>query len=84
MPLINPEQTRLETHGQRFPLGYYLIATPIPLALLGVAWSLNSKARALKRSAESIVGSSVPPWQKRLKWILSAVVIALVLYAFLW
>ena len=84
MPLINPEQTKLETHGQHFPLSYYLIATPIPLAILAAAWYLNSKATALTRSAESCAGGQEAPWQKRLKWILGAVLILLVLYAFLW
>ena len=52
MPLINPGHMEVATHGAHFTLVYYLVATPIPLAILVAAWRLNCKAQALRRTAE--------------------------------
>jgi len=83
MPLLNPGLTKLETHHELPPFGYYLFATPIPLLLLFASLHFNKKARALSQQSSP---QRVPdlPWQVRLKWIVFAIVILVVLYAFLW
>src|SRR5437879_903267 len=79
MPLINPGLTKVETHQELPSAGYYVVLTPIPLALLVGAWYFNRKAQQLKQENTS-------PREKhsKLKWALFAIVVFLVLYAFLW
>jgi uncharacterized membrane protein len=79
MPVINPGQTRIETHQELPSVGYYIIMTPIPLAVLLASWYFNRKAQLLKR------GEKRPEEKHRkLKWILFGIVVLLILYAFLW
>jgi hypothetical protein len=49
MPLINPVQTKIETHQESPSVSYYIILTPIPLAVLSASWYFNRKAQRLKR-----------------------------------
>jgi uncharacterized membrane protein YidH (DUF202 family) len=79
MPAINPGQTRVEMHQELPSVGYYIVVTPIPLAVLFASWYFNRKAQQLKREGK-------PRGEKlgKLKWILFAVVVLVVLYAFLW
>jgi H+/Cl- antiporter ClcA len=84
MPLLNPEQTRIETHRELPSVGYYIVVTPIPLLILVASWLFNKKARGLRQEAEQPARIPEPVWQKRLKWVLGGVVIVLVLIAFLW
>lgn len=56
MPLINPVQTKLDTHKDLPPLSYYFIFTPIPLAVLLASWYFNQKARRLKKEGENSQG----------------------------
>ncbi|MDB6058966.1 MAG: hypothetical protein JWO95_2810 [Verrucomicrobiales bacterium] len=84
MPLINPGQTKGETHAELPSLGYYIVATPIPLLVLIASWYCNKKARTIKQQSEQSLDVPQPAWQRRLRWILSAIVIVFVLYAFLW
>jgi len=50
MPVLNPVQTKLETHQELPSLVYYFVMTPIPLAVLSAAWYFNRKAQRLKRA----------------------------------
>lgn len=79
MPVINPGLTRVETHQELPSVGYYIVATPIPLAVLFASWYFNRKAQQLKREEK-------PAEEKpgKLKWILFGVVVLIVLYTFLW
>jgi hypothetical protein len=83
-PLLNPVQTRIETHRDLPSIGYYIVVTPIPLLILVASWLFNKKARALKQDAGQPARAPEPVWQKRLKWVLGAALIILVLIAFLW
>lgn len=78
MPLINPGFTRVETRHGPPSLGYYLVTTPIPLTILAASWYFNRKARELKPKEKTEENG------KKLKWILFAFVVLIVLYAFLW
>ena len=49
MPLINPGLTKVETHRELPSVGYYILLTPIPLAVLSASWYFNRKAQRLKR-----------------------------------
>jgi len=84
MPLLNPAQTRIETHRELPSVGYYIVVTPIPLLILIASWHFNKKARVLRQESEQPAYVSELAWERRLKWILGAVVIVLVLIAFLW
>jgi heme/copper-type cytochrome/quinol oxidase subunit 2 len=84
MPLLNPEQTRIETHRELPSVGYYLVVTPIPLLILVASWHFNKKARATRQESEESARISESAWERRLKLILGAIVIVLVLIAFLW
>jgi hypothetical protein len=84
MPMLNPEQTRIETHRELPAIGFYVVMTPIPLFVLMAAWHFNRTARALKQGEGSSVFLLESALEKRLKWIFAAVVIVLVLIAFLW
>jgi hypothetical protein len=48
-PLLNPGQYRIETHQEMPSVVYYIVATPIPLLILGAAWYCNRKAQRMKR-----------------------------------
>jgi hypothetical protein len=48
MPVINPEQTRIETPQELPSVGYYIVLTPIPLAILLASWYFNRKAQQLR------------------------------------
>lgn len=78
MPLINPEQTILETHRDLPSIGYYVILTPIPLAILAASWFLNKEAQRLKPEQ-----NKKQEKHGKLKWVLFGFVVFLVLYAFL-
>jgi uncharacterized membrane protein len=60
-------------------LAYYIIITPIPLALLLASWYFNRKAQRLKREEKKSEEK-----HRKLKWILFGIVVFIVLYAFLW
>ena len=49
MPIINPVQTRIETHQESPPVSFYILFTPIPLLILSASWYCNRKAQRLKR-----------------------------------
>lgn len=84
VPILNPGLTKLALRMELPSLGYYIVATPIPVFLLLAAWHFNKKARAIKEQSEQSPRVPEPAWQKRLKWILCAIVIVLVLFTFLW
>jgi hypothetical protein len=48
-PILNPIQYQIDSHDNLPSVGYYLIMTPIPLAILWVSWRFNKKAQQLKR-----------------------------------
>jgi hypothetical protein len=48
-PILNPGQYRIEAHHEVPSVGYYIIATPFPLLILGAAWYWNRKAQRMKR-----------------------------------
>jgi hypothetical protein len=48
-PVLNPIQYEIDSHEDLPSVGYYIIMTPIPLAILWVSWKLNRKAQQLKR-----------------------------------
>lgn len=79
MPVLNPVQTKIETHQELPSLGYYFVVTPIPLAVLFAAWYFNRKAQRLK-------GEQKQPEEKHksLKWIIFGIVVLFVLFGFLW
>jgi hypothetical protein len=83
-PLLNPGMHKVETGRAGEPLSYYLALTPIPLLILIASWRFNKKARAIKQQSEQSLRVPQPAWQSRLKWILAAIVILVVLIAFLW
>lgn len=84
LPLLNPGLTRVETHRELPSLGYYIVATPIPALLLIASWHFNKKARSIRQQSEKPAFVPEPRWQTKLKWILAAIVILLVLIGFLW
>jgi hypothetical protein len=48
-PLLNPIQYRIDSHEDPPSVGYYMVMTPIPLAVLWASWKFNRKAQQLKR-----------------------------------
>lgn len=48
-PLLNPIQYEIDSHKDLPSVGYYIIMTPISLAILWASWKLNRKAQQLKR-----------------------------------
>jgi len=48
-PIINPDQFSIDFHRDSMPLGWYILGTPIALAILVAAWRYNGKAARLKR-----------------------------------
>lgn len=44
MPLINPEQSELEIRQELPAAGYYIVMTPIPVAILSAAWYFNPQS----------------------------------------
>ena len=79
MPVLNPGLTRIETHQELPSVGYYIVLTPIPLAVLLASWYFNRKAQQLKGEEKKPEGK-----HKKLKWILFGIVVLIVLYTFLW
>jgi len=79
MPVINPGQTRIETHRELPSIGYYIVMTPIPLVVLLASWFFNRRAQQLKREEKRSEEK-----HGKLKWILFGIVVLLVLFAFLW
>jgi hypothetical protein len=79
MPLINPGQTKIETHHGLPSAGYYIMMTPIPLAVLLASWYFNRKAQQRKRDEKQQERK-----HRTLKWILFGFVVLMVLMGFLW
>lgn len=79
MPVLNPGLTRIETHKELPSIGYYIVLTPIPLAVLLASWYFNRKAQQLKGE-----GKKPEEGHKKLKWILFVVVVFIVLYTLCW
>ena|SRR5271165_3864669 len=84
MPVLNPGLTRIATHRDLPSASYYIVVTPIPVSILVGSWLLNKKARAIRHEYEESPRVPESAWERRLKWILAAVVIVLVAIAFLW
>ena len=84
MPLLNPGLIKIETHNELPSLGFYIVTTPIPLFFLLASWHFNKKARTIKQQSEQSQRVQQTVRHRRLKWILGAIVILLVLIAFLW
>ena len=84
LPIINPEQTRIESHNELPSIGHYIIMTPIALFVLAYSWTLNKKARAIKAQFEKSAPVAETAMDRKLKWIVGAIVIFLVLCAFIW
>jgi len=84
MPVLNPGLTRMATHRDPPSVGYYIAVTPIPVSILAASWLLNKKARAIRHGGEEPPRVPESTLERRLKWILAAVVIVLVAIAFLW
>ncbi len=84
MPVLNPGMTRITTHHKLPSVGYYIIMTPIPASILVASWFLNRKARAIRRACEESPRVPESALERRLKWVIAAVVVVLVAIAFLW
>ena len=84
MPILNPGLTKRETHRDLPSLGYYVVATPIPVSILVGAWFLNRKAQAMRRGYEEPSRVPESALERRLKWVVAVVVIVLLAIAFLW
>ena len=79
MPLINPGQDRIETHQEPPSIAYYIVMTPIALAVLFASWYFNRMAQHFKQ------GDNGPEEKhKILKWVLFGIVALVVVYTFLW
>lgn len=48
-PILNPIQYQIDSHDDLPSVDYYILTTPIPLAILWVSWRLNKKAQQLKK-----------------------------------
>jgi hypothetical protein len=84
MPFINPAQVDLHQTGEYSPRMLFLVPTLFSLPVFGVSWRLNTKAQGIRRALEaSSPAVEVPPWERKLKWILFGIVVLFVLYAFL-
>jgi hypothetical protein len=84
MPVLNPGLTRIATHRALPSFGYYIFMTPIPVSILVGSWLFNKKARTMRVENKEPPRAPESPCERRLKWIFAAVVIVLVVIAFLW
>jgi H+/Cl- antiporter ClcA len=84
MPVLNPGLTRITTHRELPSVGYYILLTPIPVSILVASWFLNRKAQAMRRGHEGPPRVPESALERRLKWVVAAVVLVLVAIAFLW
>ena len=83
IPILNPGLLGMPARQALPSIGYYIVATPIPLAILVASWFLNQKARAIKRANREeprLPESASELW---LKWILAAFVIIVLASVFL-
>lgn len=88
-PVLNSGQARIELHGELPSLGYYILMTPIPVAMLIASWFCNRTAQRLKREAAAERPTSEPGKAEKsveqvLKWVLLAIVLVVVVGAFFW
>jgi hypothetical protein len=84
MPFINPGFVDVNETGEYSPRLAFLVPTLLSLPLLGISWSFNQKARAIRRELERPPHLGEAPWERKLKWIVCGIVIILALFAFLW
>jgi hypothetical protein len=84
MPFINPGFVEVNHTRDYSPRTEFLIPTLLSLPLFGLSWHFNQKAQGIRRDLNQDPQQSETPSQRRLKWILFSVVVAFVLYAFLW
>jgi len=77
LPVLNPWLMGMGKYREMPSVGYYIVATPIPVLILVASWRLNKEAQAIRRAYEE--ASSVSGFQpeRRPKWILGVLVIVL-------
>jgi hypothetical protein len=68
-PVLNPIQYEIDSHKDLPSVGYYIIMTPIPLAILWVSWKLNRKAQQLSERRSSrktirVMKFERPDWKR--------------------
>ena len=53
-PIINQEQFSIDFHRDDMPLSWYILGTPLSLAILFAAWHFNSRATRQKREERDV------------------------------
>jgi glycerol uptake facilitator-like aquaporin len=57
-PILNPIQYSIDSHQDLPSISYYIVMTPIPLAILWASSHFNKKAQQLKQDEKHIDGGS--------------------------
>lgn len=84
MPFINPGFFEVSEDGEDSPGIIFLTGVLSSLAILGIAWCFNQRARMIKQGTKEVVMATETTLEKRIKWIVCGIVIVLAVTAFLW